>query len=116
MSNKPWEIEQVALREALRELRESRDMKQQEVSDILGKPQSYVSKYETGERKLGYLEVVEILYAFEHTVEEFHALYLTKVSERRGEYLLTRKKAPKKKTRKKTPAKKSSKTIRRRKK
>jgi predicted transcriptional regulator len=44
---------------------------QTELADTLDKPQSYVSKYESGERKLDYLEVVDILEACSTTVVKF---------------------------------------------
>ena len=53
-----------ALCAALREAREAADMTQQQVADALGRPQSYVAKYENGERRLDvieFLDVVEIL-------------------------------------------------------
>ena len=36
----------------LAECRKAKKLTQVELADVLGKPQSYVSKYETGERKL----------------------------------------------------------------
>lgn len=116
MSNKLWEIEQIAFREALRELRKNCEMNQEQVSSLLGKPQSYISKYENGERKLGFLEVLDILRVFEHSVEEFNALYLAKVADHQAEYTLkpkksTRKKATKKNKRKKTAKKSAKKTA-----
>ncbi len=92
MSNRLWDIEQTAFRKALRELRTGKKLLQQDISAQLGKPQSYVSKYETGERKLSYLEVLDILDVCEHSVAEFHALYLDKIAEQAGHYRYTRKK------------------------
>lgn len=79
MTNKPWDAKHQAFQETLRELREAKTLKQKELGDKLGKPQSYVSKYETGERKLEYLELLEILEVIDNTVQEFHELYLSKV-------------------------------------
>lgn len=33
---------------------------QQQLSELLGKPQSFVSKYENGERRLDFVETIEI--------------------------------------------------------
>ena len=95
MANKPWDPKQQAFRDALRELRYNRGLKQQELGDMLGRKQSYISKYENGERKLGYLEVLDILEACENTVQEFQALYQTKVAEIRADYTFKKRK-PKK--------------------
>jgi len=40
--------------------RQSKGMTQQDVAAKLGKPQSYVSKYESGERHLDLVEFVEV--------------------------------------------------------
>jgi transcriptional regulator with XRE-family HTH domain len=50
-------------------------MTQVEVSLKLGKPQSYVSKYETGERKLDYVEVTEICVLFGVSIYQFDQAY-----------------------------------------
>lgn len=81
MANKPWDVKHQAFRAALKELRVNKDLVQEELGKQLGKKQSYVSKYETGERKLGYLELLDILEATEHSVQEFHALYLIKINQ-----------------------------------
>lgn len=48
------------LRDLLVAARHSRDLTQIELSQLLGRPQSFVSKYERGERRLDLVEVVEI--------------------------------------------------------
>ena len=40
--------------------RKNANVTQQELADRLDKPQSYVSKYEHGERRLDFVEVIEI--------------------------------------------------------
>lgn len=76
MTNKSWDERRVILRELLRELRNKNDkMKQGQLGKLLGKPQSFVSKYESGERKLDYVELIEICQVFNLTIVEFDALY-----------------------------------------
>lgn len=85
MANKPWDPKRMALREALREIRSRKGLTQTELSQILGRQQSYISKYENGERRLEYLEVMEILDACEHSVQEFQAVYETKIKKKKVE-------------------------------
>lgn len=44
----------------LRESREAAGITQAQLSKQLGKPQSYVSKYENGDRRLDVIEMVEV--------------------------------------------------------
>lgn len=55
----------------MRAAREARGMTQQELAKRLGKPQSYVSKAEMGERRL---DVVEFLHFMRAVEGEPHAL------------------------------------------
>jgi transcriptional regulator with XRE-family HTH domain len=48
------------LREILTNLRTTAQLTQAQLSSKLSRPQSYVSKYESGERKLTFIEVREI--------------------------------------------------------
>jgi transcriptional regulator with XRE-family HTH domain len=48
------------LREWLVEARRARGISQAQLADILGRPQSFISKYERGERRLDFVEVLEI--------------------------------------------------------
>ena len=48
------------LRECLAEARRAASLTQSEVADRMGRPQSFVSKYENGERQLDVVEVVEV--------------------------------------------------------
>lgn len=52
-----YQHENEILRTLLRACRESAGMLQSEASDRLGKPQSYISKIERGERRLDVLEL-----------------------------------------------------------
>lgn len=53
----PDYIELVA---TLRRVREARSLSQRALSEMLGKPQSFVAKYETCERRLDVVEVLRI--------------------------------------------------------
>jgi len=53
------------LRAMLRELRHERGVTQEALADRLGTPQSYVSKYELGERRIDPVETYEICLALD---------------------------------------------------
>lgn len=48
------------LRDVLIEARRVKNLTQVEVANRLGKPQSFVSKYESGERRLDVIEFMEV--------------------------------------------------------
>lgn len=49
-----------ALCDLLRDVRQQKSLTQVEVASRLGRPQSFVSKYETGERRLDIIELGEV--------------------------------------------------------
>lgn len=51
---------QIKLRKLLRDLREKAGLTQADVADRLDKPQSFVAKYEGGERRLSAIEFVDV--------------------------------------------------------
>lgn len=53
------------LRQRLTEERKDAGLTQAELGELLQRPQSYVSKYETGEHRLDVIELVEIANALE---------------------------------------------------
>lgn len=55
----------VQFRELLTKYRKDRSITQVELAEKLGKPQSYVSKYESGERRLDVIEFTEICEALQ---------------------------------------------------
>ena len=57
-------------------------MSQGDLGKIIGKPQSFVSKYESGERKLDYVELIEICQVFNLNMVEFDALYQKKMKKK----------------------------------
>lgn len=48
------------LQDVLIEVRRAKSLTQVEVANRLGKPQSFVSKYESGERRLDVIEFMEV--------------------------------------------------------
>ncbi len=51
---------QIKLRKLLRDLREKRGLTQDDVAARLDKPQSFVAKYEGGERRLSAIEFIDV--------------------------------------------------------
>lgn len=62
---------QQRFRELLRELRITAGLRQQDVANLIGEPQSFVSKYESGERRLDVLELREVCRALGCTLSSF---------------------------------------------
>ncbi len=63
--------EQQRLRELLRDLREKAELRQIDLGKRLGRHQSFVSKYESGERTLDFLEVKDICRALDISLADF---------------------------------------------
>ena len=61
-------------------VRESLGLTQIDIAVRLGKPQSFVSKYERGERRLDLPEAIEVLRAIDVDPLEFLAEYLQRVA------------------------------------
>ena len=59
----------------LREIRTEQGLRQEDVAKSLGQPQSFVSKYESGERRLDLLELEQVCEACNTDLERFVALY-----------------------------------------
>ena len=57
MRNFPHDKRHIALRTLLRQMRKKADLDQTELANKLERPQSYVSKYEIGERRLDLVDV-----------------------------------------------------------
>jgi len=60
MGTGTWDSQHNCLRELLRDIRQKANLTQHELAVRLGRPQSYISKYEGGERRLDFLEIREI--------------------------------------------------------
>lgn len=63
--------EQKQLRKLLRQIRLGAGIKQAGLAELLGKPQSFVSKYESGERRLDLLELRQVCKALGVPLTEF---------------------------------------------
>lgn len=62
-------------REMLTNIRLEKGLLQSELAERLGKPQSFISKYERGERRLDFAEFVEITEALDIDAAAFVAQY-----------------------------------------
>lgn len=67
----PSEAQKRRMRELMRELREAAGLRQVDLAERLKRPQSYVSKYESGEKTLDFLEVREICQVLGVSMAEF---------------------------------------------
>jgi transcriptional regulator with XRE-family HTH domain len=60
-----------ALAALLRKLREETGMRQVDLAEALGEPQSFVSRFESGERRLDVLELRAVCRALKLSLDEF---------------------------------------------
>ena len=67
----PRAIDKEAFLGALREVRDEVGLTQAELAARLGRPQSFVSKYESGERRLDLIELSEVCAALGISLENF---------------------------------------------
>jgi len=67
-------------RNLLRNFRQTNNLTQREVADRLGSPQSYVSKYETGERRLDFVETLFVCEALGISLEDFVKAFSSKLA------------------------------------
>jgi len=63
MKRSIWHQNYQILREELLKLRKEKNLTQVELSKKLNKPQSYVSKYEIGDRNIDVIELIAICHA-----------------------------------------------------
>lgn len=63
MKQKLWSDREEALRNELKAMRKNAGLSQSELALKLEKPQSFVSKYESGERQLKILELEQVCFA-----------------------------------------------------
>jgi len=65
------EIQREKLQALLKRIRQDKGFRQVELAERLGVPQSFVSKYESGDRRLDILEVRQICNVVGISLEEF---------------------------------------------
>jgi transcriptional regulator with XRE-family HTH domain len=63
--------DQRQLQSLLRQLRHAAGMRQADLAERLGQPQSFVSKYESGERRLDLLELRRVCQEIGISLEDF---------------------------------------------
>lgn len=73
MSKFVGSAERNILQNLLKQFRTNANLKQSELAAILNQSQSFVSKYESGERRLDLLELWQICHALNITLSEFVA-------------------------------------------
>jgi len=71
MEKSLYTIQQQRLQNLLRQIRVEAGLRQVDLAERLAEPQSFVSKYEKGERRLDILEVREICLAMVLALEDF---------------------------------------------
>jgi transcriptional regulator with XRE-family HTH domain len=74
INKNPHDPARERLRRLLRDLRERADLRQVDVATKLGKPQSFVAKYEAGERRLDLVDTHEVCRALGISLVEFSRL------------------------------------------
>ena len=70
MEKSIFTAEQHALQEVLRQLRLGAGLRQEDLASLLNEPQSFVSKYESGERRLDLIELRQVCQALGVTLPE----------------------------------------------
>lgn len=100
MEKKLRRPEHKALLELVKQMRTDAGLNQQELANRVGEPQSFVSKYESGERRLDILELKQVLDALQVPFLKFAKLLELRL--KHGKY-------PKKNS--KRPTKNKSKTF-----
>ncbi|WP_207691521.1 helix-turn-helix domain-containing protein [Desulfonema limicola] len=71
MKKSAYSPPQKALQKLLRQIRVDAGLRQNDLAELLDKPQSFVSKYESGERRLDLIELRYICRAIGTSLEEF---------------------------------------------
>ncbi len=76
MPKSSFDDDGVVFRDLLRTFRERAGLTQLDVAKALEVPQSYVSKYETGERRLDFAETAAVCTALDVSIVEFAKEFL----------------------------------------
>ncbi len=77
----------------LRQLRRENGVTQVALAELLGKPQSYVSKYELGERRIDVVEAIEICRALDADFVALVQRFLKKIGRTGGESIASQGKS-----------------------
>lgn len=72
---------QIIFQDMIREARLNAGFTQAKLAQILGKPQSYIAKYETSERRLDVIELLDILDAIGGDAAKFISAFNSAKSE-----------------------------------
>jgi transcriptional regulator with XRE-family HTH domain len=68
------------LQDLIRTLRLEAGLTQADLATRLGRPQSYVSKYESGERRLDFVELHDVCIALNLGIDEFAEKYMSETN------------------------------------
>lgn len=79
--------EYLTFRELLKDLRLQKGLTQAELSAAIGMAQSFVSKYEMGERRLDFVEVAALCRQLDITLEKFAKSFMRAVQQDDGAQL-----------------------------
>lgn len=71
MGSSIWNTHNNILQESLKNIRKQAGLTQLQLAILLDHPQSYISKYESGERRLDLLEIRNIAICCESTLKDF---------------------------------------------
>ena len=77
MTDRQSDNQNHAFLKTIKEIRKDAGMTQSDLAQALNKPQSYVSKYESGERRLDFLEVCNICEKCNVSILDFCESYLS---------------------------------------
>ena len=79
MKNNKCSKREESLRNALKVMRKTAGLNQSQLAQKLDKPQSFVSKYESGERKIDAVELIELIQCLDESPETFIKKYCSKL-------------------------------------
>lgn len=82
MAKRLYAIERDIFRDLLKQVRVDAGLTQSELSQKLGRPQSYVSDYERGHRRLDWVAVHEVLMACDSDLVGFASKYMAATKKR----------------------------------
>jgi transcriptional regulator with XRE-family HTH domain len=77
-SKKPWDERRISLQQLLKAMREEAELRQADLAARLNGDQSFVSRYERGERRLDLVELADICAACGITLTDFVERYASK--------------------------------------